>query len=109
LVEDLGTVTTEVNGVKIPFKHQTFDSKNGLLQVFYCLWSDRIAENETGPFPTKHSNSRLQAVLDGKRNLGQQVLEIVISGPSSEASAVSLLEQNLPSLVHFSAPSQSLP
>jgi hypothetical protein len=36
-------------------------------------------------------------------------LEIVISGPSSEASAVSLLEQNLPSLVHFSAPSQSLP
>jgi len=109
MVEDLGTVTTDVNGVKIPFKHQTFESKNGLLQVFYCLWSDRIAANEKEPSLPNAYSSRLQAVLDGKRNLGQQVLEVVISGPSSDASAVSLLQQNLPSLVHLDQPSQALP
>jgi exosortase/archaeosortase family protein len=108
LVEDLGTITAEVNGVKIPFQHQTFDSRNGLLQVFYCLWSDRIAANENEPTRPKVSNSRLQAVLDGKRNLGQQVLEVVISGPSSDASAVSLLQQELPALVNLDKTSRNV-
>jgi exosortase/archaeosortase family protein len=108
LVEDLGMITADVNGVEIPFRHQTFESKNGLLQVFYCLWSDRIAPNENEASRAKVSNARLQAVLDGKRNLGQQVLEIVISGPSSNSSAVTLLQQTLPSLVHMDSLAQSL-
>jgi len=109
LVADLGPITADVNGIKIPFQHQTFDSKGGVLQVFYCLWSDRIAANENQPSGTHATNSRLQAVLDGKRNLGQQVLEVVITGPSTDDSATALLRRNLPSLVHLDAPASTLP
>jgi hypothetical protein len=43
--------------------------------------------------------SRLQAVLAGKRNLGQQVLKIVIREADSDDQAVALLKKQLPSLV----------
>jgi len=39
-------------------------------------------------------------VMAGKRNLGQKVLEIVIQGPDTKDEAVTLLKQQLPSLIH---------
>jgi exosortase len=101
LVARLGQITATVNGVPIPFQHQTFASKTGVMQVFYCLWSDHISANEKNSAISNSRDSRLQAVLDGKRNLGQQVLEVVISGPTSDDSAVSLFQQTLPSLVRL--------
>jgi hypothetical protein len=44
--------------------------------------------------------SRLEAVLAGKRHLGQQVIELVVEGPDSGEEAVSLLKKELPKIVH---------
>jgi hypothetical protein len=81
------------------FRHQTFESGTKLLHVFYCLWSDRISTRKEPAVEENSQASRIQAVMEGKRNLGQQVLEIVIQGPDSNEEAVNLLKLQLPQLV----------
>lgn len=99
LVEDFGQTNLEGDGVALPFRHESFESGVKLLHVFYCLWSDRRAPNQTALTEDGSRNSRLQAVLAGKRHLGQQVLEIVLQGPDSSDEAVSTLKQQLPALL----------
>jgi exosortase/archaeosortase family protein len=98
-VDDLGQVSLQANGVEMLFRHATFEDQGSLLHVFYSLWSDYRAPNEDPMLEKGTRASRLQAVLAGKRNLGQQVLEITIHGPNSGDEAVALLKKQLPSLV----------
>jgi len=101
LVEDFGRVTLQPNGVRMTFRDQAFSTGAGLIHVFYCLWSDRISPGEDTS-KTLDDNSqagRIRAVLAGKRNLGQQVLEIVIHGPESNDDALKVLQQELPGLI----------
>jgi exosortase len=100
LVDDFGRLSLDPNGVAMTFRHQTFESGNKLLYVFYCLWSDRISAHSSSKVEDGTQAGRLQAVMDGKRNLGQQVLEIVIHGPDSDEDAVNLLKLRLPQLIH---------
>ncbi len=99
LVDDFGRVTLDASGVAIPFRHQSFTMGAQLIHVFYCLWSDRILPQEGTPGEASPYASRLFAVMAGKRNLGQKVLEIVVQGPDSSEEAVTTLKQELPSLV----------
>ena len=100
LVEDFGQVTANANGIDMPFRHESFESGSRFLHVFYCLWSDRVSRHEKPLLENGSETSRLQAVLAGKRNLGQQVLEVVVSGPATPDEAVSLFRRELPNLVH---------
>jgi exosortase len=99
LVEDFGQVTANANGIDLPFRHESFESGSRFLHVFYCLWSDRVSRDEKPLLENGTEASRLQAVLAGKRNLGQQVLEVVVSGPATADEAVSLFRRELPNLV----------
>jgi exosortase len=99
MIEDFGQTNLQAAGVDLPFRHETFANGSKLLHVFYCLWSDRRAPNESALSEDGSRNSRLQAVLAGKRNVGQQVLEIVLQGPDSSDEAIATLKQQLPSLV----------
>jgi exosortase len=99
LVDDLGQVAFQVNGIEMLFRHETFESRGGLLHVFYSLCSDFRAANEEPLLENGTEASRLQAVLAGKRNLGQQVLEIALQEPDSSDEAVALLKKQLPPLV----------
>ncbi|HTA30811.1 MAG TPA: exosortase/archaeosortase family protein [Candidatus Cybelea sp.] len=99
LVQDFGQTNLDAGGVVLPFRHESFESGANILHVFYCLWSDKRAPHEPRLAEDGSRSSRLEAVLAGKRNLGQQVLEIVIQGPDSSDEAVSTLKQQLPSLV----------
>jgi hypothetical protein len=99
LVEDFGQVTANASGIDLPFRHESFESGSRSLHVFYCLWSDRVSRHEKPLLENGTEASRLQAVLAGKRNLGQQVLEVVVSGPATADEAVSLFRKELPSLV----------
>ena len=99
LVEDLDQVSVSSNGIELSFKYQTFESGSQLLHVFYCLWSDRISPDEKQMSEPTSWRSRLQAVLAGQRNLGQQVLEVVIVGPETPEAAVTALKQQLGSLI----------
>ena len=99
LVKDFGQVTANVKGVEIPSKCQAYESGSHLVYVFYCLWSDHVSLKDKSLNENGSWSSRLQAVLAGKRNLGQQVLEVVLSGPESSETATSLFQQQLNSLV----------
>jgi exosortase/archaeosortase family protein len=103
LLNDYGQVTVPVQDFKLPFRHQAFDMGNRTVHVFYCLWPDRVAPNEKPLLEDGSHWSRLQAVLSGKRHLGQQVLELVVAGPESQAEAFQALRLALPSLIHSSA------
>jgi exosortase len=99
LVDDFGHVTLNANGVELNFRHQSFQIGSKLIHVFYCLWSDRISPHGEPLVENGSQASRLNAVLAGKRNLGQKVLEIVVAGPDSKDAAVDLLKTQLPLLV----------
>jgi hypothetical protein len=99
LVDDFGRVTLNANGVALNFRHLTFTSGAKLLHVFYCLWSDKFSPHEQPQVEDDYQASRLLAVMQGKRNLGQRVLEIVVTGPDSKDAAVELLKSQLPLLV----------
>ncbi len=101
LIDDFGQMTVPVHEIEIPFRHQTFEMGGKLVHVFYCLWPDRVSPNEKPLLEDGSQASRLQAVVAGKRHLGQQVLEIVIAGPESQSEAVSLLQQHLPMLIRL--------
>jgi len=99
LAEDFGLVTLAVNGVTLTFRHQSFQHGQDLMHVFYCLWSDQIPGRETPALEDGSQASRLQAVLTGRRNLGQQVLEVVVEGVDNSDEAVAALKRQLPNLV----------
>jgi hypothetical protein len=67
--------------------------------VFYCLWSDRTAQQEPALREDGSQASRLQAVWAGKRHLGQQVLEVVLQGPESNEEALDVFRKRLPRLI----------
>lgn len=99
LVQDYGRLTVDANGIDLPFTYQTFENGAGLMHVFYCLWSDRVARSGKALPEDGSWKSRLQAVLAGQRNLGQQVLEVDIMGPYNKETALSLFRQELPRLI----------
>lgn len=100
LIQDFGRISASADGVKMTFRHQSFESGPRLLQVFYCLWSDRIAPDESPDMAADNSEmGRIRAVLDGKRNLGQKVFEVVLSSADADADPVTLFKQQLQLLV----------
>lgn len=78
--------TLKVRGLELPFRQFTVPTKNGASYLFYCLWEDRAAvqSNET-EFTTM--SGRLRSVWQGRRNLGQRVLHVGISGVQSAEQA----------------------
>jgi len=97
--DKLASRNLSAGDVVLPFRHQSFQSGAKLLHVFYCLWSDRRAPDQPASSKSGPWNKRWQAVFAGERNLGQQVLEIVLQGPESSDEAVATLERELPNLV----------
>lgn len=99
LVTDLGIQELAVNGLHLPFHQFVFDRGGDVLHVFYCRWEDAI----TGPVDTSHDDggkmSRLRAVLAGRRHLGQQVLEAIVSGPETPAQGLAAFRSQLPQLI----------
>ena len=99
LVQEFRQVSLAAKGLELAFRHQSFQTAAGLAHVFYCLWSDRTSPAEPSLLEDESYASRFQAVLAGKRNLGQQVVEIALRGPDSGPDADALLKLRLPSLI----------
>jgi exosortase len=99
LMDDFGRVTVVANGITMTFRHQTFAAGASVIHVFHCLWADQLAPHEDPLRDDGSQASRLLAVLAGKRNLGQKVLELVVQGPDTNDEAVAALKQQLAALI----------
>ena len=102
LVGDFGRVTLAAEGFNLTFRHQSFEVGPQTIHVFFCLWSEKISPNEKALREDSSYDSRFQAVLAGKRNLGQKVFEIVVQGPDTGDAAVALFKNELPKLARKS-------
>jgi exosortase len=94
---DLGTRYLRANGLNLPFRTYIFDSPQRPLYVFFCLWEDGT-EKQTGFAKTKY-HERLRSALAGRRGLGQQTLEIIVSGYSNIDAAEQAVRERLPGLI----------
>jgi hypothetical protein len=91
--------------LKLPFRKYTYASEGQILYVFFCQWEDG-AEKQAGMRSSKQAD-RLQSVLTGRRLVGQQTLEIIITGSPSLAEAEALVRRRLPELIRpDAAPAQ---
>ncbi len=115
---DHGVRNYPVSGsFELPFRHFEFQrsfegSAPQIAHAFYCLSEDRAASVSTSPIGTNSPDmfgsrsewtrtERLGTVLEGRRHLGQQVIEAIFisSEPFSAAEAESHLRDLLPDLV----------
>lgn len=92
-------VTVAVQGVELSFRHYEFASGARTLFVFYCLWEDRPSNLETVVTEDGTQTSRLQAVRAGRRNLGQQVIELAVEGPVTPQQSIDQLRAQLAQLI----------
>src|SRR5437762_3330242 len=96
------------------FRHGTGDeSTQQVAHAFYCLWEDVVspaaAKSQLPDMTTSPSewtrDERIRAVLEGRRHLGQQVMELVIQGRGAldEKEMNARFETELPSLIKVEA------
>jgi exosortase/archaeosortase family protein len=96
-VGDSELVTFDAGHLKLPFRRYTFRAEGRTLHVFFCQWEDG-AEQQSGMQASKQAD-RLQSVLRGRRLVGQQTLEIILTGQSSLDQAEQAVRTHLPTLV----------
>jgi exosortase len=98
----------------LPFRHFLFSQGSGprprFAHAFYCLREDRVrtadedslAREEFAQEPTEWTRrERLNLVFEGRRHLGQQVMEFVVLTPREESpeEAEARFAQELPALI----------
>jgi len=102
---DLGIHRLPAHGLELPFREYIFEEEGQVLYVFFCLWENG-AETQTGLGNSKYLD-RLQSALAGRRRLGQQTLEICVSGYAGMTEAEAAVRQRLPSLIQLGTAPES--
>jgi len=94
---DNGLRMLAVNGVNLPIRSYRFQDRGAPLHVFYCYWDARssyenaaAAELEDWSF-----RGRVRAALQGRREIGAQILEIVVWGYEDDNEATDALAREL--------------
>ena len=97
---DLGVETMRVAGFDLPMHSYVFAVRDTPLYVFYCLWQDLPPDD--GPQSTLQymtMRTRLRDVFSGRRNTGQQVLEVALAGVAGPAEAEAATVRALEGLI----------
>lgn len=100
LVSELGRYPCPVGNTEIPFTAYLFDAGRQSLYVFHAIIEDQPAtDGEKISYKQVDPDERIQSVLHGHRNLGQRVIGISISGPTSLEDAEACLREQLSALL----------
>jgi len=97
LVEDGGLELFKAQQFTLPFHKYTYQSGGTVLYVFFCQWEDG-AKRQSGLANTEQGG-RIKAAWDGHRVLGQQNLELILTGYHSLAEAAEAVRKRLPALI----------
>jgi hypothetical protein len=101
-VSESELVCFDAGQFKLPFRKYIFESEGRTLFVFFCQWEDGFKE-QVGMQASSQAG-RLQSVLSGRRLVGQQTLELIVTGSASLAEAETLVRRRPPELIR---PSES--
>jgi exosortase len=99
---DNGIRMLEVHGVNLPVRSYRFDDRGTPLHVFYCYWDARssYATVATAEFEDWSPRGRVRAAVQGRRDIGAQMLEIIVWGYDNDAEARAALARELNRVIH---------
>jgi hypothetical protein len=99
--KDNGIQLVNVNGVNLPVRSYRFDDHGVPLHVFYCYWDARASyENARAAAEEDWTpRGRVRAAVRGRRELGAQMLEVVVWGYEDYAEAQAALRKQLTQIV----------
>jgi exosortase len=100
---DRGLRLLAVNGVKLPIRSYRFDDHGAPLHVFYCYWDARssyesVAQAEEEDWSPR---GRLRAAWRGRREIGAQMLEVVVWGYEDDEKANEALQRQLAQIIRL--------
>ena len=98
---DNGLHTLVVNGVSLPIRSYRFDDRGVPLHVFYCYWDARSSYENAAAAESEDwtIRGRLRTALQGRREIGAQMLEIAVWGYQDDAEASDALARELGQLI----------
>ena len=101
---DNGLRMLKVNGLSLPVRSYRFEDGGAPLHVFYCYWDARSSyENAAAAVMEDWSfRGRIRAALQGRREIGAQILEIVVWGYDDDNEANDALARELDRVVRVS-------
>ena len=83
------------NGLSLPAHAYEFLLGAQHLFVYYIVWQDQTGYDLPEAGGAQSIGERLDMVRRGQRNLGQQTLELVVTGPANAAQAAALARQQV--------------
>jgi len=98
---DSGLRMVTVNGVTMPIRSYRFDDRGSPLHVFYCYWDARSSYESVAAAESEDwsPRGRLRAALQGHREIGAQILEVIVWGYQDDGEANEALARELGRLV----------
>ena len=101
LVRDNGIRPITVNGVRLPIRSYLFDDGSAPLHVFYCYWDARSSYEDVVAAVEEDwtPRGRLRAALRGRREIGAQMLEVVVWGYANDEEAAAALQRQLAQII----------
>jgi exosortase len=90
--------------VPLDFRSYEFEQNGHPLFVFVCIQEDKRVASSPTESEEWNARGRLRAALNGKRNLGQRLLEIAVSGVDDFASATEAVSKTVNEIVKAEAP-----
>jgi exosortase len=93
-----------VHGLRLPFRTYTMEETGRTSYVFYCLWEDRAWDQFFQRKDLEDYGNRLNPALEGRRNVGQRSLEVIISGYADLDQAKAALVQQLQTVIRVEMP-----
>src|SRR5438270_1978255 len=98
---DNGLHMGAVNGVNMPIRSYRFDDRGSPLHVFYCYWDARSSYESVAAAEAEDwsARGRIRAALQGRREIGAQILEIIVWGYQDDDEANAALARELGRLV----------
>lgn len=101
MVSDSGVALVNVNGVNLPIRSYRFEDHGAPLHVFYCYWDARSSyeQTATGEKEDWTPRGRVLAAARGRRELGAQMLEVVVWGYDDDREASAALHRQLTQIV----------
>jgi hypothetical protein len=101
--QDSGLRLLEVNNVSLPIRSYRFDDRGRPLHVFYCYSDGRssYANAKAAEQEDWSARGRVRAAWQGRRDVGAQMLEVVVWGYDDDRAADEALKRQLARIIHL--------
>jgi exosortase len=98
---DNGLRMLNVNGLNLPIRSYRFQDRSAPLHVFYCYWDARSSYETVAAAVSEDWSfrGRIRSALQGRREIGAQILEIVVWGYEDDKEADKALARELERVV----------